>query len=950
MKIRYLFFLLFSISLFGIRAQNVPFVIDTPIQNTSDDAEEYVANGQISLGSSDLEMTFEGTQQQLIGLRFTNINLLQGATIDRAFIQFTVDETDTEPTSLLIEGELSTSSQTFNSDANNISSRTKTVASIAWNDIPAWDVVGENGPDQRTPEITDIIQELVDQPNWEAGNAMTFIISGTTGTRNAISSDNGANLPPRLLIYSSISEFPIVSFPIIEDALWKYEDSGADLGTDWVTLDFDDTSWDFGQAQLGYGDDDERTVLDFGTDPDNKHITYYFRKKFKVTSPEEFDELTLRLQHDDGAVVYLNGQEVIRSNMPDGTIDFQTTAVEDVEGDSENAFETFGLDNVLNAGENIIAVEIHQATVKSSDVSFSLSLEGKAVLPPAIQLIHNSPDPSLTLVDIYIDAGNTGNFVKFNGDTPIPFRFGTAYLTDLPPGTHSVAVSPFGQEDFMWNATEFTLENDKRYIAMVHGVREPENFETGFNNAEAIAFRIQVDEVPGLADESVNVDETLPLLFHGVPDLPNIRIVAVGVGDATGDYPEGIPYGFPIQGGTVNALPYPNVQLTNNSFTEVYGEYKVDLVPYAQRVVTLYTSGFHTTEGNTGVDSPNFGLYIMPAEGGPAVELPAPDPPQPGKVQIIHNAPDEQLASVDIWMNGNKIVEAFDYLEATKFIDIPAGLNRIAISPHSTTAADTAWSATDVLVEADLDVTTFQTIGRTYTLMAYGARNTTAFENSINSDVSFGIAFEEGREVASISENVDLRFFHGATDLQGIDAILEGQLIPIINDLPFGQYSANYVTLPTEAFQVNLTQQENNESILYANNLDLEDRAGEALVLLAAGMLEPSEGQPGFGVYMVDVESVVTLLEEVDIATPLNVLTEEFGIKVYPNPVTDYLTIQGPIVASQMRLFRADGKILRHVRESKDQVVIQMKDLPDGIYFLEVQLPEETRIVKILKE
>ena len=948
MIIRQLFFILLSVSIFSIQAQ-VPFIIDAPIRNISDDAEEDVMNGQMNLRSSDLEMAFDRDDQQLIGLRFTNINLLQGAKIDSAFIQFAVDDVNTEATSLLIEGELSSNSETFSTSDNNISARLRTTSTIAWNDVPDWDVRFEVGPNQRTPDIGSIVQELVDQGNWIAGNAMTFIIGGS-GTRNAISFDNGDNLPPRLLIYTNVTEIPVVSFPIFKNSLWKYNDTGADLGSSWTTAEFDDSQWVFGQAELGYGDNDEKTTLDFGTDPAAKHITTYLRKAFLVEDPAAFDGLVLNLLRDDGAVVYLNGNEIARSNMPNGTIDYLTLASDNVTDEEERTFVTFELENTLIEGENIIAVEIHQSSAASSDISFDLSLEGKEILPPAIQLIHNSPDPSLEFVDVYIDAFSMGNFVKTNGDTPIPFRSGTPFITDFPEGTHQIALAPAGETDFMWSATEFTLEDNKRYIAMVSGVREPSNFETTFNSESEIAFKIQIDEVPGAESAELDVDETFLLLHHSTTDLPNIRIVAVGGGDATADYPTGVPYGFQIAGGAVAALPYPIVQLTNNDFTVLFDEFRVDLTAFAQQVIILYTSGFYTAEGDQGIEEANFGMFIMPTSGGPAVELPAPDPPQPGKVQIIHSAPDEQLASIDIWMNGNKIVEAFDYLEATKFIDIPAGLNRIAISPHSTTTADTAWSATDVLVEADLNLDIFQTVGRTYTLVAYGARNTTSFENSANSDVSFGLAFEEGRETASSPEQVDLRFFHGATDVQGVDAILEGQIIPIINDLPFGQYSANYVTLPAEAFQVNLTQQENNESILFANNLDLENRAGEAFVLLAAGMLEPSEGQPEFGVYMVDSASVVTLLEEVDITTPLNVLTEEFGIKVYPNPVTDYLTVQGPIVVSQMRLFRADGKVLKQVRESKDQVVIQMKDLPDGIYFLEVQLPEETRVVRILKE
>ena len=939
-----LFFVFFLLVFSSLQAQ-VQYTLSFPISTGTDDAEEAVPTGVVSLSSSDLEMTMEATQQ-IIGLRFANIILPQGATVNSAFIQFTTDETDDVATSLLIEGELSSNASTFTNTNNDISNRPRTSSNVAWNDIPAWDMVGEAGPDQRSPDLTAIVQELVDQMDWAAGNAMAFIISGT-GVRNAIAFNNGANMPARLIINYNVTDFPIEAFPVATDALWRYEDSGTDLGTDWINLNFDDSSWDFGQAEMGYGDGDENTILDFGGDENNKHITYYFRKKFSVADPSIYDLLTLSLQRDDGAVVYLNGEEVVRSNMPTGAIDFQTRASTALSEPAEDAFENFEIANTLQVGENILAIEIHQANPTSTDISFNLSLEGNVILPPAIQLIHNSPDPNLAFVDVYIDAFNLGNFVKTNGDTPIPFRAGTPYLTDLPPGTHTIAIAPFGQSDFMWSATEITLENNKRYIAMVSGVREPADFNTTINDASTIAFKIQVDEVPN--NEEVDPNESLLLLFHGTPDLPNIRLIAVGAGDATGDFPEGLPYGFELLGGTVDALPYPIVQVTDNGSTVVYGEYKVDLTPYTEEVITLFASGFFAPDGNTGVDDPNFGLFIMPTAGGLAAQLPAPDPPQPGKVQIIHNSPDPDLASVDIWLNGQKVQEALSFLEATTFVDIPAGQNRIAISPHSTTDADTAWSATNVFVDADLNLTSFQTEGRTYTAVAYGVRNTTNFENAINTDVSFGVAFEEGREEAGSDDMVDLRFFHGATDVPGVDAILVGQFIPIINDMEYSQYSPIYVTLPEENFQMNLTPQDDNSTILFTYNLELMDRAGEALVILAAGVLNPAAGQPGFDLYTVDAAGVVSPLEKV-IMNSTEELFNTYGIELLPNPVVDQLTIKSSTTLPQIRLLGSNGAVLQQFQKQNEQLTIPMQDLPQGIYLLEIQTPQGPRAVQILKQ
>jgi titin len=154
-------------------------------------------------------------------------------------------------------------------------------------------------------------------------------------------------------------------------ATWKYLDNGTDQGTAWRQTGFNDSAWQTGVAQFGFGESDQQTVLATG------RITYYFRKAFNVTDPSAFSALMLRLLRDDGAVVYLNGNEVYRSNMPTGTITYQTLASSTVGGADETTFfETSLNPNLLVSGTNVIAVELHQVTAGSSDMSFDLELLG----------------------------------------------------------------------------------------------------------------------------------------------------------------------------------------------------------------------------------------------------------------------------------------------------------------------------------------------------------------------------------------------------------------------------------------------------------------------------------------------------------------------------------------------------------------------------------------------
>ena len=132
------------------------------VSASTDDAEEQnPPNGYMDLDSSDLELVSDGSTDQEVGMRFLNVGLAQGATINSAYIQFTCDEADSGTTNLVFTGEDTDDAATFSSEAK-ISSRTETTASVNWNNVPSWST-GEAGANQKTPDLKTIIQEIVDR-------------------------------------------------------------------------------------------------------------------------------------------------------------------------------------------------------------------------------------------------------------------------------------------------------------------------------------------------------------------------------------------------------------------------------------------------------------------------------------------------------------------------------------------------------------------------------------------------------------------------------------------------------------------------------------------------------------------------------------------------------------------------------------------------------------------
>ena len=170
--------------------------LSIPINLGSDDSEEQTT-GSVILGSKDLDLVFSGGNQT-VGLRFNEVTIPQGATIVDAYIQFATKTARSQVTSLTLEGEATDDADTFVNNINgNISSRPRTTADIAWSPAP-WATAGETGVDQRTPNLTSIVQEIVDRAGWASSNSLAFIITGT-GKRDAQSFETTPPASPPVL-------------------------------------------------------------------------------------------------------------------------------------------------------------------------------------------------------------------------------------------------------------------------------------------------------------------------------------------------------------------------------------------------------------------------------------------------------------------------------------------------------------------------------------------------------------------------------------------------------------------------------------------------------------------------------------------------------------------------------------------------------------------------------
>ena len=247
---------------------------------------------------------------------------------------------------------------------------------------------------------------------------------------------------------------------------WKYLDNGSNQGTGWRASGFNDAAWASGPAQLGYGDGDEATVVSYGPSSTAKYITTYFRKTITIPDVNAYAGYGMRIKRDDGLIVYVNGTEVLRQNFDQATIGYTTLAYQSVATPEEGQIlEHILLPSQFVSGNNTIAVEMHQNTANSSDLSFDLELMGLDNAPT----VHRGPylqaaSPSGITVCWYTDVPSSSR-VRYGSspadltnvqEVPAQVRQHEIAITGLQPNTtYFYAIGTSTQDLAGGDATHF---------------------------------------------------------------------------------------------------------------------------------------------------------------------------------------------------------------------------------------------------------------------------------------------------------------------------------------------------------------------------------------------------------------------------------------------------------------------------------------------------------------
>ena len=273
-------------------------------------------------------------------------------------------------------------------------------------------ILGVNG-DQKDRALHAVSQGNVTWRSWHDGQAgeivkawnleswpTTYLLDRKGRIRHK--NLRGPDLEKAIRELINESTFELPGDVISSAASWKYRDDGAAPGSQWMLPQFDDSSWKTGTGVIGYGSGDEATVLSVPAIGQDKPMSTMFRTTFDVADPAAFTDLQLAYSYDDGIAIYVNGQEVVRQNLSLAA-DHQKAATR-AYGSTLGFVSYASLDpKLLKPGKNVIAAEVHQHSVWSADLRFSLTLSSNQVSHLAAEVENMTSPNQLAAVQMLAD-------------------------------------------------------------------------------------------------------------------------------------------------------------------------------------------------------------------------------------------------------------------------------------------------------------------------------------------------------------------------------------------------------------------------------------------------------------------------------------------------------------------------------------------------------------------
>ena len=462
-----------------------------------------------------------------------------------------------------------------------------------------------------------------------------------------------------------------------------------------------------------------------------------------------------------------------------------------------------------------------------------------------VQVIHNAPDPAVSVVDIYLNGASSAALDDFT------FREASAFLQvpagvpltiNIAPGTSTSAAQAIA------NIPLPALTAGQNYVIVATGVLVPAGFDQTVNGA-AIGFSLEILTPAQTTGTGGNVDI---VVAHGATDAPAVDVLANGGATPLID---NLAYGDFSGYASVPAAEYVLEVTPANDNSTIVATYYADLSTLGGGSAVVFASGFLNPATNQG--GPAFGLFAALADGT-VLPLTAVGS---ARAQVIHNAADPGAATVDVyvnWISDSLKLDDFAFRTATPFVSLPTGYPvTIAIAPPtSTSSADAIATFTPTLMD-----------GETYAVVANGVLDPASFAaNPDGASTAFTLLLEAGvREAAAMASDVDIKVLHGATDAPSVGVNANGNAV-----VPTASYTnfTGYLSVPDAAYRIDVTGANAPATLVAPFFVDITGLNGGATLVFASGFLDPAanQGGPAFGLFAALADGTVVPLTAVGTA------------------------------------------------------------------------------------
>jgi hypothetical protein len=546
-----------------------------------------------------------------------------------------------------------------------------------------------------------------------------------------------------------------------------------------------------------------------------------------------------------------------------------------------------------------------------------------------LQVIHNAADPAAEVVDIYVGSS------LFEDD--FAFRTATPFQT-VPANTPLViGVAPGNSTSVGDTLTSFTvtLDSNQTYVAIANGVLDPNGFAA---NPDGRSIGFTLFTADNIREAATGSDVEF-IVVHGSSDAPTVDVLARGVTTLVDD----AAYGDITSYITVPAGAYTLDVTPGNDNNTIVASFDADLSGLGGGAAVVFASGFLTPIANQ--SGALFGIYAA-LPNGQVVEFPV----KTARLQVIHNAADPAAASVDIYLNGQSLLDDFAFRTATPFIDVPArlGLN-IGVAPgNSGGFADTLTTFT----------VSFEESG-SYVALANGVLDPNGFAvNPDGRDIGFTLFASDSVREAATSSDVDFIVVHGATDAPTVDVLARG-VTTLVDDAAYGDIT-NYITVPAGTYTLDVTPGNNNNTIVASFTADLSGLGGGAAVVFASGFLAPGNNQNGeaFGILAALPDGQVVQFSNVTVIEPVsNLLPTEYALSQnYPNPFNPSTTIRFALPSQQLvklTIFNVLGQqvatlVNEELSPGEYSYRFDASNLVSGMYFYRIEAGSFTEIRRMM--